>query len=328
MDSSRKRSSSVSDDGGDDVQDRQAKRQRTADAESRNSHDSRSATPDQVALSADKLLPRERLNFEVVKRPSADDFGRCGLRRSIGVALKQVGFDGAKPDALESFTELVDTYVTSFVVQIKRTANAARRNEATPLDFEQILHRHDIPLSSLKPHLKNPYPKERLSPTYYNPVKEDIERLLKPKPYLGEELSGKKERDERPWIPKTLPSFPSPYTYKFTPYQPVVDYSKERAQAEADAKKAELALRRISRAARISRQKELKAIAEQNALSKRRQQAWEEVMTDLLPKTGSSNGAIEIADHSTVVDFEAKYGRREVPKASRRAPVDASNGSK
>ncbi|KAI0842355.1 hypothetical protein F5Y06DRAFT_125605 [Hypoxylon sp. FL0890] len=325
MDTSRKRSSPTSDGNGEYPQ---PKRQRTVDAESRHSHDSRSATPDQGTPSANEIAPRERLHYEVVKRPSAEDFGRNGLRRSIGVALKQVGFDSAKPEALESFTELVDTYVTSFLGQIKRTANAARRNEAIPSDFEQILRRHNIPLSSLKPHLKNPYPKELLNPTYYNPVKEDTERLLKPKPYLGEELSGKKERDERPWIPKNFPAYPSPYTYKSTPYNQVVDCSKEQARAEADAKKAELALRHINRAARISRQKEFRAMAQQNALSKVRQQAWEGVMADLLPKTGSSNGAVEIADHSTIVDFAARYGRREVPKASRRAQVDASNGSK
>lgn len=328
MDISRKRPSPTSDGDDDRDQDPQSKRQRTADAESLNARDSRSATPDQVALNENEVTPRERPVFEVVKRPAADDFGRDGLRRSIGVALRQVGFVGAKPDALESLTELVDTYVTSFVGQIKRTANAARRNEATPLDFEQILRRHNIPLSSLKPHLKNPYPKELLNPTYYNPIKEDIERLLKPKPFLGEELSGKKERDERPWIPKNFPAYPSPYTYKSTPYNHVVDYSKEQARAEADAKKAELALRKINRAARISRQKELKAMAQRNALSKIRQQAWEGVMTELLPRTGSSNNSTEIADHSTVVDFAARYGRQEVPKANRRAQADASNGSK
>ncbi|KAI1408358.1 hypothetical protein F5Y13DRAFT_111273 [Hypoxylon sp. FL1857] len=326
MDVSRKRPSLDSD--GDHEQNPPPKRQRTADAESQNPRDSRSATPDQVTPNENEVAPRERLTFEVVKRPMAEDFGKDGLRRSISVALKQVGFDGAKPEALESFTELVDTYVSSFVNQIKRTANAARRNEATPVDFEQILRRHNIPLSSLKPHLKNPYPKELLSPTYFNPIKEDIERLLKPKPYLGEELSGKKERDERPWIPKNFPAYPSPYTYRFTPYNHVVDYSKEQARAEADAKRAELALRHINRAARISRQKELKAIAQHNSLSKIRQQAWEGVMTELLPRTGSSNGAPEIADHSTIVDFAAKYGRQEVPKASRRAQADASNGSK
>lgn len=77
-------------------QEPEAKRQRTIEP------DSRSVTPAEVDLS-------ERPIYNVVRRPNAEDFGRDGLRRSIGVALKHVGFDAATPDALEGFTETVDT---------------------------------------------------------------------------------------------------------------------------------------------------------------------------------------------------------------------------
>lgn len=47
--------------------------------------------------------------YEVVNRPTAQDVGRDGLRRSIAIALEHVGFDAATPEALESFTEAAET---------------------------------------------------------------------------------------------------------------------------------------------------------------------------------------------------------------------------
>lgn len=211
-------------------------------------------------------------------------------------------------------------------MSLQRMANAARRNEPVPEDFELILRQHNVPLSTLKLHLKHPIPKEQLEPSYYDPITEDVAYLQKPPPYLGEELSGEKAKNERPWIPKHFPPFPSDYTYKYTEAQPVVDWSKQQAQAEIDAKKSELALRRINRAARISQQKELKAMAELDPVTRSRHVAWEGMMEEFIPQAqaqvGSSSSAPEIADHSTIVDFGAKYARKDMPKNSRRAKTN------
>ncbi|KAI1500340.1 Bromodomain associated-domain-containing protein [Biscogniauxia marginata] len=258
-------------------------------------------------------------SFEVVNNPAAEDLGRDGLRRSIALALQHVGFDSARNDALESFTEAVDTYITGFVNDLKRTANAARRVDPTPTDFEATLGRHNIPLSSLKPHLKTPIPKEQLTPTFYNPIKEDLDYLQNSPPALGDELDGKYEKEEKSWIPKSFPAFPSKHSYKWTPLKEKPrDPQKKRAVASADARNGEKALRRIDRAAKISRQKELKEMANRNPLSRQRHEAWETLMKDLLP----ASGAMEIADHSTIVNASAKYSRKELPRASRRAPVE------
>ncbi|KAI1467781.1 uncharacterized protein F4812DRAFT_459070 [Daldinia caldariorum] len=311
MDSSLKRAVPTDD---EPQQEPQAKRQRTTEP------DSRSVTPADV----DTL---EKPAYNVVRRPNAEDFGRDGLRRSIGVALKHVGFDAATPDALESFTETVDTYITGFIKHLRRTANAARRNDPIPEDFELILRRHDVDLSSLKLHLKNPVREEYLTPSFFDPVTEDVQYLQKPRPFLGEELSGEKEKEARPWIPKNFPAFPSAHTYKFTPAKLEPDIEKEQLQAEADAKKGEAALRRINRAARISRQKELRAVAQREPLSRKRHQNWETIMSELLPKAGPpASGAPDIADHSTIVNFGTKYGRKGMPKTSRRPQTDPFNG--
>ncbi|KAH9995687.1 WD40 repeat-like protein [Xylariaceae sp. FL0662B] len=315
---SRKRPSSSDED--QDQNDR-SKRQRTATAEPEPLL-TKSASAEYISASTaiPTVLPTAVPAYDAVNRPTAEDLGRDGMKRAISLVLKHVGFDSAMSDALESFTETVDTYVTGFVDHLKQTANAARRVEPTPYDFATILRRHNIPMASLKPHLKNPLPKKQLEPSWYNPFTEDVEYLQKPRPFLGDELDGRVEKEARPWIPKSLPSFPPKHTYKFTPA--VVkprDLDKKRAKALADAKKGEAALRRIDRAAKISRHKELREAAQRNPLSKQRHQAWEDLMTDLLPKNG---GATEIADHSTIVNANAKYFRKELPRTSRRLPAD------
>ncbi|KAI8623117.1 hypothetical protein F5Y19DRAFT_459847 [Xylariaceae sp. FL1651] len=265
--------------------------------------------------------------YEVVKRPTAEHLGRDGLRRSITLVLKHIGFDSAMEDALEGFTETVETYMGSFIDQLKRVAHGSRRSDPIPSDFETILRYYNIPLSSLKPHLKNPVPKQDLVPTFYDPITEDTSHLESSPPILGDELDGKYEKEERPWIPKHFPSFPSKHTYRYTPAElPVKNTQKKRAEAMADARKGEMALRRIDRAAKITRQKELKEVAQRNALTKQRHEAWENLMKSLLPRSGTASRATEVADHSTIVDAGIKYGRKELPRKNRHAPADTVNG--
>ncbi|RYO78484.1 hypothetical protein DL766_002431 [Monosporascus sp. MC13-8B] len=290
-----------------------AKRQRTATLESE---------PELSAV--------EEPTYEVTNRPTAEDVGLDGLRRSIVLALQHVGFESATKEALESFTGTVDTYMSGFIGQLKRTAHAARRENPTPADFETVLRRYNIPTSSLKPHLKNPVPKKQLSPKTYDPITEDISALQSTETprFLGPELDGNLDKQSREWIPESFPGFPSKHTYKFTPVEvPAPDKKKKRAEALADTRKAEQALGRIDRAGKISRHKELKEMADRDPLSKQRHQGWEEVMRAYLPKKDGSKdgstGSLEIADFSTIVNAGARYLRQEAPKASRRNQSEA-----
>ncbi|KAI1428691.1 hypothetical protein F5Y12DRAFT_683274 [Xylaria sp. FL1777] len=265
--------------------------------------------------------------YEVVRRPTAESMGRDGLRRSITLALKHVGFDSATEEALEGFTETVETYMDGFMHQLKRVAHAARRSDPIPTDYEAILRYHNLPLSSLKPHLKNPVHKRFLEPTFYDPIVENTNYLQSTPPILGDELDGKYEKEERPWIPKHFPSFPSKHTYRYTPaVLPAKDTPKKRAEALADARKAEMALRRINRAAKITRQKELKERAQRDVLAKQRHEAWESLIQSVLPTSRTADGATEIADNSTIVNANAKYGRKELLKANRRSLLEGVNG--
>ncbi|KAI0596200.1 hypothetical protein F4775DRAFT_566076 [Biscogniauxia sp. FL1348] len=314
---------SPSEDGHDHDREDQSKRQRTATLEPEPEPESE-PQPEPETVSAETLsLQVANLSFEVVHKPTAEDLGRDGLQRSIALALQHVGFDSGTNDALESFTEAVDTYMTGFINDLKRTANAARRTDPTPADFEATLRRYNIALSSLKPHLKTPIPGKKLTPTFYNPITENLENLQSTPEALGDELDGRHEKEEKAWIPKSFPAFPSKHSYKWTPMEEKPrDAQKKRSDASTDARNGEKALRRIDRAAKISRLKELKEIANRNPLSKQRHEAWEGLMKDLLPRTGAANGAMEIADHSTIVNAGTKYGRQELPRASRRAPVE------
>lgn len=214
-----------------------------------------------------------------------------------------------------------------FIHQVKRVAHGARRSDPIPTDFEAALRYHNLPLSSLKPHLKNPVSKKLLESTFYDPVIENTTYLESTPPVLGDELDGRYEKEERSWIPKHFPSFPSKHTYRYTPAKPPAKNTEtKRAEAQADARKAEMALRRIDRAAKMTRQKELKEVAQRNALTKQRHEAWEDLMRSLLPAGRSADGATEVADHSTIVNAGAQYGRKELPRSNRRAPVESVGG--
>ncbi|KAI0407742.1 hypothetical protein F4802DRAFT_525458 [Xylaria palmicola] len=266
-----------------------------------------------------------RSTCEVARRPTAEAMGRDGLRRSITLALSHVGFDSATEEALEAFTETVETYMDGFIHQLKRVAHAARRADPIPTDFDAALRYHNLPLCSLKPHLKNPVPKQLLEPTFYDPVIENTTYLESTPPVLGDELDGKYEKEERPWIPKHFPSFPSKHTYRYTPAgPPPKDTEKTRAEAQAGARKAEMALRNINRAAKMTRQKELKEVAQRNPQSKQRHDAWEGLMKSFLPRRRAVDAAMEVADHSTIVNANAKYGRKELPRTNRRAALEGS----
>jgi hypothetical protein len=218
--------------------------------------------------------------------------------------------------------------MATFTEHVKRLAESARRAQPTPTDFAHMLRKHNVPVSSLKPHLKNPVVKEKLQPSYYDPLpitpQTDYFRKTSTE-WLGTELDGNMEKQEKPWIPEGLPAFPSKHTYKFTPKETAVaDPAKKRAEALAAAQKGEKALRTINRATKMSQQKELKDLAQRNPTSKERYDAWESMMKAMMPgQNGSLRDRQDIADHSVIVDSSMQFRRREVPRVSNRGPLGA-----
>ena len=75
-------------------QDDRAKRQRVSSAESETTYE--------CFVDSDS-------ESEAVNKPTSEDLGRDGLRRSIAMTLQHVGFDSASPEAMESFTAAAET---------------------------------------------------------------------------------------------------------------------------------------------------------------------------------------------------------------------------
>lgn len=241
-------------------------------------------------------------------------------------------------------------------------ANHARRTMAVPTDFELSLNYHNINLNDLKRHRRNAIPKEKIK----GPERQEEEAANgKPKlnktftdlPCLDKELSGKEDKDVRPYIPKYFPDFPSTHTYKYTPVdiesvtvrtpiheaartakantQPIPDWrgdpKKIREAAAVQAKQAEEALRKLVRASKMASLKDLRSTAEKNPITKNRYDLWEEAMKEMLQDQGLANGSDnaareDVADHSMIVNSQKKYHRREIPRSSKKRLADTVGG--
>ena len=216
--------------------------------------------------------------------------------------------------------------MVSFIKDIKMTALAARREQPTPVDFEMALKRFNLPLSSLRPHRKH-----RPAAQASRPANGDATGIysdaLATLPLLGPELSGKFDKDQKPYIPGSFPDFPSRHTYSFTPQDAVRtrDSKRTREEAARAAQLGEDALRRLVRASKMRKQKEAKTLVEKDSEGKERFRLWEMTMRRFmsLDSRGELADEIEIADHSMIVNGEAMFSRKEVPRFHKR-----SNGHK
>ncbi|SPQ26410.1 360b3dd2-1d6e-4f7f-809f-640c50874fc1 [Thermothielavioides terrestris] len=291
---------------------------------------------------------------------TTDELAKKGLRRGIALALQKVGFDGAAPDAVESFALMAETYLTSLVKDIKTFTHAARRSNPVPRDFEQSLKRFNLTTSSLKPHRKPPIPKSKRLPTWEPlPIGDPLDKDL---PILGDELDGAPDKAAKQYIPSSFPSFPSIHTYKYTPESveadgspappqktqrplapdeiPHGDPKKMREAAAKEAKAGEGALRRLMRASKIAKQKEVWSSAQRQPMRRDRYNLWESAMRELIEDDIRSKGKevapaamhgdkgrFEIADHSMIVNWEKNNYRRDVPRAGARKTAAAGHAN-
>jgi hypothetical protein len=185
-----------------------------------------------------------------------------------------------------------------------------------------MLKLHNLPIASLKPHLKNPLPQSKLAPTWdlINPQDDDAYTTL---PLLGEELSGQSDKNSMQHVPSFFPDFPSRHTYRFTPQQDVStrDSQKIREEAARTAQQGEDALRKLVRASKMRKQKEVKTLVERDVQGKERFRLWEATMRRFMGADRRSDPAdqVEIADHSMIVNSDAMFARKEVSRFGKRA---------
>jgi transcription initiation factor TFIID subunit 8 len=136
----------------------------------------------------------------------------------------------------------------NFLGQVQKSMSSARRTETVSTDWvyalnsngitgssllDQHLDTGEIPPSLLQPSFAPPEPAEQAPP--------DLEGLL------GPGLSGKAEKDSKPYIPSHFPPFPSKHTWKATPVftERENDPRKIREKATEEGILAEQSLRKL-----------------------------------------------------------------------------------
>ncbi|PMD23670.1 hypothetical protein NA56DRAFT_567975 [Hyaloscypha hepaticicola] len=266
--------------------------------------------------------PEEDVGPFFKNRPVFDDDLHQLLLRSIALTLEHVGFDAATPESLEAMCAEVETYATHFLSKVTSSMLNARRSLPTPLDFKYALEEFDLPIASIEPHLKPPIPRSRyLVQLEALPVEElptsSAGILLEP------ELSGEPDKNEKAYIPKNFPSFPSKHTYKWTEKESARETNprKIREEAAKAARQGEEALRRLTRVSKVGKEKDVKKVANKDPKSKERHEIWERTMDDLfLAKPLTGDGPGQESDQSMIVNANSPFFRKGVP-AKRKPPL-------
>ncbi|RFU80248.1 hypothetical protein TARUN_1923 [Trichoderma arundinaceum] len=253
--------------------------------------------------------------------PTLHQFARSGIQRSIAMVLAHDGFQSASPEALESFTELVELYMGSIIEEVKRLAASSRREAPVPSDFEAMLKHHNLTLSSLKPHVKNRIRNPDVTNDNLGVIA--VDDTFNSLPLLGAELSGQPDKESKAYIPSSFPGFPSTHTYRFTPQDDrrVRDSKQIREDAAKSAQLGEDALRRLVRASKMRKQKEVKSLVERDSQGKERFRLWESTMKRFMGGDRFREHAdrVEIADHSMLVNADIKFSRREVSRLGKKS---------
>ncbi|EHK40526.1 uncharacterized protein TrAtP1_003836 [Trichoderma atroviride] len=253
--------------------------------------------------------------------PTLHHIARRGIQRSIAMVLAHDGFQSASPEALESFTGAVETYLSSIIEEVKRFAISSRREAPIPSDFELMLRHHNLTISSLKPHIKGRLSNQDVTNRSENLI--TIDDTFNSLPLLGEELSGQPDKESKAFIPASFPGFPSTHTYRFTPQEDrrTRDSKQIREDAAKSAQLGEDALRRLVRASKMRKQKEVKSLVERDSQGKERFRLWESTMKRFMGGDRFREHAdkVEIADHSMLVNADAKFSRREVSRLGKKS---------
>ena len=193
-------------------------------------------------------------------------------------------------------------------------------------------------------------------------------------------MDGAPDKAAKQYIPGSFPSFPSIHTYKYTPESvdavtvsedwgafspdapsqtldgspqpqqpqrplapheiPHGDPKKMREAAAKEAKAGEGALRRLMRASKIAKQKEVWSASQRQAVRRDRYNLWEAAMRELIEDDTRSKGKevalaglhgdkgrFEIADHSMIVNTDKTCDRQDLPRAgARKAAAAAGHG--
>ncbi|KAL2149039.1 hypothetical protein VTH82DRAFT_1725 [Thermothelomyces myriococcoides] len=309
--------------------------------------------------------------------PTTEELASKGLRRAIALALEKVGFDSATPDAMESFAAMAETYMISLGQSVRAFKNSARRQHPIPRDFELALGRFNLTTSLLDPHRKPPIPRSKRLPNWEplpaDPLEKDLPILGQEldgahdkagKQYIPESFPPFPSIHTYKCTPESVDAVTvsedwgtfNPETSSQTldgsqaqpqqPQRPLApdeiphgDPKKMREAAAKEAKAGEGALRRLMRASKIAKQKEVWSAAQRQPARRERYNLWEAAMRELIEDDTKSKGKefhpsamhgdkgrFEIADHSMIVNTEKAAYRQDIPRAGTRKAAVSGHG--
>lgn len=190
--------------------------------------------------------------------------------------------------------------------------------------------------------MSSPIEKNRLIPEFVD-IQVDGDGLLRPLPTLGDDLSGRAQKEDKGYIPSQFPEFPSRHTFVSTPREEDGsrrDVKRANEGASNAAKQGEDALRGLLRASKIRQQKEVRSQVQHHDTSKERYRLWEQAMEKMMKGQGADEAATDmpmadqIADASMIVNSSSEYMRRENVRKGRgsghapRGPVGTEAGSR
>lgn len=209
----------------------------------------------------------------------------------------------------------------SIIKDIKALALASRRDNPLPSDFEAVLRRFNLPISSLQPHLRTNISLPQPPVQVYDELATASE--LATLPLLGHELSGAADKDTRSYVPSSFPEFPSQHTYRFTAQADnnSRDSQKVREAAAVNAQQGEEALRQLVRASKMRKQKQVKSLVQQDRQGKERFRLWESTMARFMANgnEAAALGQVDVADHSMIVNGDTSYTRKDISRMGKRA---------
>ncbi|KAK2625764.1 hypothetical protein QTJ16_005076 [Diplocarpon rosae] len=268
----------------------------------------------------------ESFNMNTQEHAMFDDDPHKLMKRSVALALEHVGFSCATPEAMEAFCAEVDAYSSRLLSKVTSLMLNARRSQPTPLDFAYALAEFNLPMSSLEPHLKPPIPASKLLIVLESQSEVELPTATASTgDLLGASLSGESDKKTKPYIPSRFPSFPSKHTYKWTEKEPARETDPRRIREEAAraARQGEEALRRLTKVAKIGKEKDVKNAASRDPRSKERHEMWEKAMETLSNNKLDINlkGGTEENDRGLIVNAGRAYNRKGAATKKKSLPV-------
>lgn len=180
-----------------------------------------------------------------------------------------------------------------YLAEVRLSMLSCRRTQATPQDFLQALHMHQLSLRSLLPHLEPPVsPKQSQFKLEIGTTPED--EISSPLPaFLGPILNGPPDEQAKNYIPQHFPDLPSKHTYKATSQYPEreQDPRKIREQVTEEGRLGEEALRRLVGAGSEHLVARPSEGAHRKSSRENRDQLWKETMLAMSQEVSEGSDA-------------------------------------